>query len=102
MSAKTQAPVERKIILGLPTTHQVKSWVNGQVIHNLPEQERFRPAGHKMKAYLDITLQPGMNEVLVKFVRPAGAEAFDAHFILTEAPRMAGVIDVGWTRLAWD
>lgn len=93
---------ERKVILGVPTTGSVKSWVNAELIHNLPEVERFRPHGHKTQAYRDITLKPGWNEILVKLIRPAGAETFDAHLILVEPPRNAGVVDVTWTRFPWD
>ncbi len=102
VQAFLSAATERKIILGLPASGPVKSWVNGQVVHNLADHARFRPSTHKDRAYLDIPLHQGMNEVLVKFIRPAGAEPFDAHFILTENPQNRGVVDVRWTRLAWD
>lgn len=102
VQAFLHASRERKTILGLPTTGSVKSWVNGQVVHDLPVVERFRPHSAKSQAYRDITLNQGWNEVLVKLVRPAGAETFDAHFILVEPPRNAGVVDVTWTRFPWD
>jgi hypothetical protein len=94
---------ERKVILGVPTTGGVKTWLNGQPLHHLPEQERFRPHGHKTQAYLDCVFKPGFNEVLVKWIRPAGAAAFDAHLISVD-PEMnnAGIVDLGWTRLPWD
>lgn len=103
VQAFLHSAAERKVILGLPTTGSVKSWVNGALLHNLPEVERFRPHGHKTQAYLETTLRAGYNEVLVKLVRPAGAAAFDAHFILVDpADHNAGIVDVGWTRFPWD
>ena len=95
--------VERKVILGVPTTGSVKSWVNNQPVHNLLEVELFRPHGHKTQPYIEVTLRPGFNEILVKLLRPAGAGTFDAHLILVDpADHNAGIVDIGWTRLPWD
>ncbi len=97
------SPVERKVILGLPTTGSVKSWVNGQLLHNFAEVERFRPHGHKTQVYLDVTLRRGYNEILAKFVRPAESASFDAHMILVDpADLNAGIVDLPWTRFPWD
>lgn len=98
-----ESAVERKVILGLPTTGSVKSWVNGQAVHNLLEPERFRPHGHKTQPYLEVVLRPGPNEVLVKLLRPAEASTFDAHLILVDpADHNAGIVDARWTCLPWE
>ena len=95
---------ERAVVLGLPTTGGVKSWVNGQVLHNAAEVERFRPHGHKTGlVYLDVKLCRGYNEILAKFVRPVDAAPFDAHLIFVDpADHLAGIIDLRWTRFPWD
>ncbi len=94
---------ERKVILGVPTTGSVKTWVNGQLTHDQLDVERFRPHGHKSQVYKDVTLHTGFNEVLVKFLRPADAATFDAHLIFVDpADLNAGIVDLGWTRLPWD
>lgn len=94
---------ERPVILGLPTTGAIKSWVNGRVLHNFAEVERFRPHGHKTQVYLDVTLRRGYNEILAKFFRPADTASFDAHLILVDPTDLnAGIVDVGWTRFPWD
>lgn len=98
-----ESKTERPVILGVPTTGAVRTWVNGALVHDLAEVERFRPHGHKTQSYLDITLRPGINEILVKLVRPVACTILEAHLILVDpADRNAGVIDAGWTRLAWD
>ena len=97
------SPVERPVVLGLPTTGSIKSWVNGQSLHNALEAEPFRPHGHKTQGYLDVTLRPGYNEVLAKFLRPADAIKFEAHLILVDpADLNAGIVDLPWTRFPWE
>ena len=98
-----ESATERPVILGVPTTGAVRTWVNGTLVHDLAEVERFRPHGHKTQPYKDITLRAGINEILVKLVRRVEGEPLDAHLILVDpADRNAGVIDAGWTRLAWE
>jgi hypothetical protein len=94
---------EREIILGLPNTGGVKSWVNGELLHHFAEMERFRPHAHKTQPYLNVTLHAGYNEILVKWIRPDGVSDFQAHLIAADpADRNAGVIDLGWTQFPWD
>ncbi|CAN5509879.1 hypothetical protein BH10PLA1_BH10PLA1_10340 [soil metagenome] len=95
--------VEREVILGVPTTGSVKTWVNGVLLHNLVDVERFRPHLHLTQAYMKVMMKPGYNEVLAKFVRHADTKTFDAHLILCDpADRNAGIIDLPWTRFPWD
>ncbi len=97
------ATAGRKLILGLPTTGAVRSWLNGVLTHDLAEVERFRPHGHKTQPYLDVVLHAGFNEILAKFVLPDDVGRLEAHLILVDpADLNAGVVDVGWTRLPWD
>jgi ADP-ribosylglycohydrolase len=96
------ADTERTIALGGPTSGGAMVWVNGKLENSYYQSERFRPAGHKSKSGADVVLKPGFNEVLVKFIRPADDQPFDAHVLLVEGPRNAGVVDIGWTRLPWD
>ncbi len=94
---------EREVILGLPTTGSVKSWLNGELVHHLLEVEPFRPHAHKTQPYITVRLRAGFNEVLMKFVRPAGAATFDAHMIFADpADQNAGIVDLLWTRFPWD
>jgi len=94
---------ERPVLLGVPTTGAVRSWVHGQLIHSLPEVERFRPHTHKTPAYLDVTLRAGYNEILVKLIRFAGTGTFDAHLILLDPKHQnEGIVDARWTRFPWD
>ena len=103
VQAFVESAQERKVILGLPTTGAVKSWVNGTLLHRFTELERFRPHGHKTQPYIEVTLRAGFNEILAKFLRPDDASAFDAHLILVDpADRNAGIVDIGWTRLPWE
>jgi len=98
-----ESAAERKVILGVPTTGSVKTWVNNQPLHNLLEVELFRPHAHKTQPYIEVTLRAGFNEILVKLLRPAGAGSFDAHLILADpASHNAGIVDMGWTCLPWD
>lgn len=93
----------RTVVMGVPTTGAVKSWVNGQLLHNFPTLERFRPHGHKTQAYLEVNLQPGDNEILLKLVHPTEDASFDAHLIFVDPKdHQAGIIDMRWTRLPTD
>ncbi len=98
-----ESAADREIVLGLPTTGSVKSWVNGAAVHDLLEPERFRPHSHNSASYIKTRLRPGLNEILAKFVRPAGTARFDAHLILLDpADLNAGLVDACWTRFPWD
>jgi len=103
VQAFIHSAVDREIILGVPTTGSVKTWVNGEVLHNLPEVERFRPHLHLTQAYMKVNFKAGYNEVLVKLIRPKEATSFEAHLIYGDpADRNAGIVDMGWTRFPWD
>lgn len=96
------AETERPLVIGAPTTGGARLWVNGEPEASYYQPNRFRPAGYKGASGADVVLKPGYNEVLVKFIRPADGERFEAHVLMVEGPRNAGVVDVGWTRLPWD
>jgi ADP-ribosylglycohydrolase len=103
VQAFVESAAERNVILGLPTTGSVKSWVNARLVHRLLDVERFRPHTHKTQPYIEVTLQPGCNEIVAKFVRPADSPCFDAHLILADpADLNAGIVDLRWTRLPWE
>ncbi len=103
VQAFVESAIERKVILGLPTTGSVKSWVNGEIVHNLLDVELFRPHAHKTQPYIEVTLQPGCNEILAKFLRPGASESFDAHLIMADPANLnAGMVDLRWTRLPWE
>ena len=97
------ATAARKVMLGVPTTGAVRSWVNGRLLHDFAEVEPFRPHGHKTQVHLDADFQAGFNEVLLKLVRPAAAKSFESHLILVDPAEMdAGIVDLNWTQLPWD
>ena len=103
VQAFVESTTERQVILGLPTTGSVKSWVNGERVHNLVEVERFRPHSHKTQPYSEVSLKAGSNEILMKFIRTADTSTFDAHLILLDPTNLnAGLVDVRWTRLPWE
>lgn len=100
VQAFIESESERKVILGLPTTGSVKSWVNGECVHNLLDVERFRPHAHKTQPYIEVTLKRGYNEILAKLVRRVDSDSFDAHLIWADPSDInAGIVDLRWTRL---
>ncbi|MBE3559090.1 MAG: hypothetical protein IMW89_07680 [Ktedonobacteraceae bacterium] len=49
------------------------------------------------------SLREGWNEVPVKFVRSAGAPAFEGHLLWSSADKLHnGLPEIRWTRLPWD
>ncbi len=100
-----ESAAARQVIVGLPNTGGVQSWVNGTQLHHLTRMPRFRPHGGKSEQNIELWLRAGFNELLIKFARSAAdkATAFEAHLTLRDCDILnAGVVDVGWTRFPWD
>jgi hypothetical protein len=88
----------------VPANCPRKLWLNGELI---VESAKCRPARPNYngdgESYAPVTLRQGWNEILLKFVRAAGAEAFEGHLIHTTPDSLrAGLVDVRWTCLPWD
>lgn len=95
--------MEREVRLGIPATCPRKIWLNGEMVHAVPQGSLLRPNyGGDGESYVDTHLREGWNEVLIKYVREAGSPAFAAHFILATTVIYHGIHDVEWTALPWE
>jgi ADP-ribosylglycohydrolase len=96
------APREARI--GVPATCPRKLWVNGSLVHTVPNVSLLRPNyGGDHQSYVDVPLRGGWNEVLIKYARDADATAFAAHCVLAmPGPMFDGIHDLEWTRLPWE
>jgi hypothetical protein len=94
----------RDVRLGVPATCPRKLWVNGALVLTVPEPSLFRPNyGGDHHSYVDVPLEQGWNEVLIKYARDPESPAFAAHCIVaTPGPFFHGIHDVEWTRLPWE
>lgn len=98
-----EAPRAMAVRLGVSSDATCRYWVNGDLVLTTPPQ-RVRPSfeGHG-QVYGDTELQPGWNEVLLKFVRSSDAPSIEGHMMLSDRDRLfAGIVDVGWTRFPWE
>ncbi len=97
-------PRPRDARVGIPATCPRKLWVNGAPVLTVPEASLFRPNyGGDHHSYVDVSLQQGWNDVLIKYARDPESPAFAAHCILaTPGPLFHGIHDVQWTGLPWE
>jgi hypothetical protein len=97
-------PEARMVRVGVPATVPTKVWVNNVARHTVDRCRILRPNyGGDDWSYFCPDLAEGWNEVLMKFVRTPDDPPLVAHLTLSESNRLvAGLIDVGWTRLPWE
>jgi hypothetical protein len=93
----------REVRMGVPASCPRKLWLNGELVHSVPNTSLLRPNyGGDHDSYVDVQLREGWNEILVKYVRDSGSPAFAAHFTLATTEIFHGIHDVAWTRLPWE
>jgi hypothetical protein len=98
------SPVARTASIGVPGTLPRKFWVNGAEVLATFTYPPLRPNynGDGM-SYAPAALREGWNEVLIKFVRKAGAPLAEAHLVATTDDNLRhSLVDLRWTQLPWD
>ena len=109
----TWSPIARPVRIGAPSNTPSKIWLNGKPAAEAFVYQPFRPNydgsyDSKSSPYANLDLQPGWNEILIKFVRgdaalvPAAAP-FQAHLLLADpADNNAGLSDQTRTHFPWE
>ncbi|MBL1118206.1 ADP-ribosylglycohydrolase family protein [Streptomyces sp. 110] len=90
--------------LGVDSGGPVKAWLNGRELFCLDRYRAIRPsyAGAK-DGYVDVRLQSGWNELLIKLVRTADAPPHACHLLFSTADEFHdGLPGIGRTRFSWD
>ncbi len=97
-----RADSARKVAIGASATCATRMWVNGELVVDCPEGRRLRPSyvgdGH---SYADVEFKQGWNEVLLKYVQPAGQGAPEGHLVFSYGKDTLwdGAYDLRWTYL---
>lgn len=96
-------PEAREVRLGMPATCPRRMWLNGRTIHEARQRGPLRPNyGGDHVSYVDVTLEQGWNEVMIKFARDDASPPFQAHFTLATSGLYHGLSDVEWTCFPWE
>jgi ADP-ribosylglycohydrolase len=90
--------------LGVDSGGPVKAWLGGRELFALDRYRPIRPsyAGSK-DAYVDVHLEAGWNELLVKLVRATDDPEFECHLLISTGDELHhGLPQIGRTKFPWD
>lgn len=103
-----RSPQGRTVRIGVPANCPTKLWLNGEPLIEFGSAKLVRPdydghpSGNAEDSRKDAQLSAGWNEVLIKFVRGASAEPFEAYFVTSYPPMFDGTTEIEQTAFPWE
>jgi ADP-ribosylglycohydrolase len=99
---EARAPLSVRV--GISSNCPSKLWLNDRHVATYPAQQVRPSYSGNGQPYVDLNLETGWTEVLVKVFRPPSqVDPFEGYLLFSDASDLfAGLWDVGWTRFPWD